>query len=148
MPKQGKGPLVVSPGNIYLVSSGMMSEHTVSYNMASQVLPHPKDAILFVGYSDPDSPAGRIKATNHGDIVKPNGKGQGYPLKCRIECFDFSGHATRAALINYACTLSPKTVVLVHGDPEATASMQAELSRKLPNTHIIIPPPGKTIRLD
>ena len=148
LPKQGKGPLVVSPGNIYLVSSGMMSEHTVSYNMASQVLPHPKDAILFVGYSDPDSPAGRIKATNHGDIVKPNGKGQGYPLKCRIECFDFSGHATRAALINYACTLTPKTVVLVHGDPEATASMQAELSQKLPGTTIVVPEPGKTIRLD
>ena len=148
LPKQGKSPLIVSPGNIYLVSSGMMSEHTVSYNMASQVLPHPKDAILFVGYSDPDSPAGRIKATKHGDIVKPSGKGQGYPVNCRIECFDFSGHATRAALIDYACTLAPKTILLVHGDPEATASMQAELRTKLPQTNIIIPEPGKTIRLD
>lgn len=148
LPKPGKGPLLVSPGNIYLVSSGMMSEHTVSYNMASQVLPHPKDAILFVGYSDPDSPAGRIKATPHGEIVKPNGKGQGYPVLCRIECFDFSGHATRQALINYACTLAPSKVVLVHGDPEATASMQAELNEKMPYADIIIPPPGKTIRLD
>lgn len=148
LPKQGKAPLIVSPGNIYLVSSGMMSEHTVSYNMASQVLPRPNDAILFVGYSDPDSPAGRIKATNHGDIVKPNGKGQGYPLRCRIECFDFSGHATREALINYACKLNPQTIVLVHGDPEATASMQAELEIKLPQSTIVVPPPGKTIRLD
>ena len=39
-------------------------------------------------------------------------------------------------------------VVLVHGDPEATASMQAELNEKMPYADIIIPPPGKTIRLD
>lgn len=148
LPKQGKGPLIVSPGNIYLVSSGMMSEHTVSYNMASQVLPHPKDAILFVGYSDPESPAGRIKATPHGQIVKPNGKGQGYPVLCRTECFDFSGHATRGALINYACQLAPQTVVLVHGDADALASMHAELTEKLPQSRIIIPTPGKAIRLD
>ena len=148
LPKQGKGPLIVSPGNIYLVSSGMMSEHTVSYNMAAQVLPHPKDAILFVGYSDPESPAGRIKATPHGQNVKPAGKGQGYPLLCRTECFDFSGHATRSALLDYACRLSPKTILLVHGDTEALASMHSELTERLPDTHVMIPPPGKTIRLD
>ncbi|MBQ9096343.1 MAG: hypothetical protein IJY53_08405, partial [Akkermansia sp.] len=48
----------------------------------------------------------------------------------------------------YACRLAPKTVVLVHGDPQATASMQAELSIKLPGSDIIIPTPGKTLRLD
>jgi Cft2 family RNA processing exonuclease len=125
----------------------MMSEHTVSYKMAAQVLPHKNDAILFVGYSDPESPAGRIKATQPGENVKLNGKGQAYPLLCRTECFDFSGHATRAALVDYACRLRPHTVVLVHGDEEAMASMQATLTEALPDSRILCPRPGKTVRL-
>ncbi|MBQ8479355.1 MAG: MBL fold metallo-hydrolase [Akkermansia sp.] len=147
LPKQDKGPLVATPGNIYLVSSGMMSEHTVSYKMAAQVLPHKNDAILFVGYSDPESPAGRIKATKPGENVKLNGKGQAYPLLCRTECFDFSGHATRSALVDYACRLRPHTVVLVHGDEDAMASMQATLTDALPDSRILCPRPGKTVRL-
>lgn len=39
LPKKGVAPLIASPGNIYLVSSGMMSEHTVSHSLAEQVLP-------------------------------------------------------------------------------------------------------------
>lgn len=149
LPRQGKAPLVVSPGNIYLVSSGMMSEHTVSHILASQVLPHPKDAILFVGYSDPESPAGILKAAKHGDAVHLQKKGgQAYPLNCRLECFDFSGHATRQALLDYAVTLAPSTILLVHGDTEALAWMQQKLAELLPGTRTLIPHPGESYRLD
>lgn len=148
LPKKGVAPLIASPGNIYLVSSGMMSEHTVSHSLAEQVLPHPADGILFVGYSDPDSPAGKVKATPHGEPVSLRAKGgQAYPLKCRIESFDFSGHATREALVEYACSLTPEKVLLVHGDPEALLWMQQQLQQALPQAEIIIPEPGKTIRL-
>ncbi len=149
LPKQGKAPLLASGGNIYLVSSGMMSEHTVSNTLAAQVLVKPQDAILFVGYSDPESPAGRIKATEPGGLVRLKDKGgQAYPISCRIERFDFSGHATRQALLRYACSLEPKTIILVHGDEEALASMQATLSERLPGTNILIPAPGKPLRLE
>ena len=149
LPKQGKAPLIASPGNIYLVSSGMMSEHTVSNMLASQVLPHPNDAILFVGYSDPDSPAGKIKATAHGNLVKLREKdGQALPVRCRIENFDFSGHATRDALIDYAVALAPRTILLVHGDAEALAQTQKTLQERLPQSQIFIPQPGKSYRLD
>ncbi len=148
MPKQGKAPLSVSGGNIYLVSSGMMSEHTVSNMLAAQVLPQQKHAILFVGYSDPESPAGRIKATPAGGLVRLRDKGgQAYPVNCRIERFDFSGHATRSALLDYACRLAPRHVVLVHGDNEALASMRAELEQRLPGSSIHIPLPGKPLQL-
>lgn len=149
LPQHGKGPLLASPGNIYMVSSGMMSEHTVSNQLAAQILTHPKDAILFVGYSDPESPAGRIKATEPGGLVRLSNKGTGqaYPLRCRKECFDFSGHAPRQSMVEYACKLAPRTIVLVHGDEDALASMKATLSEALPDTRIIIPAPGKAIRL-
>lgn len=149
LPKPGKAPLVVSPGNIYLVSSGMMSEHTVSHHIAEQIVTHPKDSILFVGYSDPDSPAGKIKTTNHGDLVRLREKGgQAFPLNCRVESFDFSGHATREALVAYAGRLSPKKVLLVHGDPEAMEWMRSAISKELPDAEVLIPQPGKPCRLD
>ncbi len=149
LPQQGKAPLVASAGNIYLVSSGMMSEHTVSNALAAQVLPRANDAILFVGYSDPESPAGRIKASEQGGLVRLKDKGgQAYPVNCRIECFDFSGHATRQALLDYACRLSPSRIVLVHGDEEALASMRATLAERLPGTDVLVPETGKPLRLD
>lgn len=135
----------VSPGNIYLVSSGMMSPHTLSNRLAAQVLPREKDALLIVGYSDPDSPAGRIRAAAPGSLVRLGDDpehGQAYPLKCRVECFDFSGHAPRQALLDYAKKLSPRHIVLVHGDEDALGQMRDLLAQALPNTPITIPPPG------
>ncbi len=149
LPRQGKAPLIASGGNIYLVSSGMMSEHTVSNTLAAQVLVRPQDAILFVGYSDPESPAGRIKTTESGGLVRLKDKGgQAYPLHCRIERFDFSGHATRQALLDYACRLSPSRIILVHGDAEALESMRLELTARLPEADILIPEPLKPLRLE
>lgn len=148
LPKAGLAPLIPSPGNIYLVSSGMMSEHTVSHMLAQYVITHPQDAILFVGYSDPDSPAGHVKAAHPGELVKLQEKGgSSYPLRCRVECFDFSGHATREALLDYACRLKPATIVLIHGEPEALSWMQRNLSARLPDTDILIPHPGKVYTL-
>lgn len=149
LPRQGTAPLVASPGNIYLVSSGMMSEHTVSHTLAEQIITHPDDAILFVGYSDPETPAGKIKAAHHSEMVHLREKGgQAYPLKCRVECFDFSGHATRQALIDYACRLHPRKVLLVHGDPPAVESMRKELERLMPDSEIVVPEPGKPVTLE
>ena len=64
-----------------------------------------------------------------------------------MECFDFSGHATRRALIDYACKLAPKKVLLVHGDPPALDSLSAELQERMPDTEIIVPEPGKPVHL-
>ena len=148
LPKKGKAPLVASPGNIYLVSSGMMSEHTVSHVLAEQIVTHPKDAILLVGYSDPDSPAGKIRGSAPGELVRLREKGgQAYPRNCRLECFDFSGHATRHALVDYARRLAPRKVILVHGDPAALEWMQQAIQAELPQTEVIIPEPGKAISL-
>ncbi len=148
LPRKGKGTLNASAGNIYLVSSGMMSEHTISHLLGEQILPRRKDCILFVGYSDPDSPAGSIKATEPGQLVRLRQKGgQAYPLNCRTERFDFSGHATREALVNYCVELSPPQIVLVHGDIDAMLSMKETLSELLPESEIIIPKPGVNYQL-
>lgn len=151
LPRSGDAPLQLSAGNIYLVSSGMMSPHTLSNILAAQALPREKDAILFVGYSDPDSPAARIKAAAPGELVRLGDTpehGQAHPRRCRVESFDFSGHAPRTALLDYAAKLEPKHIVLVHGDGAALSEMHRLLSERLPHTRITIPEPGRPCRLD
>ncbi len=150
-PRDSDVPLRVSPGNIYLVSGGMMSPHTLSNTLAAQILPHPADAILFVGYSDPDSPAARIKNAQHGDLVrlgKDADVGQAYPVECRVESFDFSGHAPRTALLDYARRLHPRVILLVHGDDDALSGMRDELRHFLPDdVTLCIPEPGHRYKL-
>ncbi len=148
-PRRGKGAITASPGNIYLVSSGMMSEHTISHQLAEQMLPRKNDSILFVGYSDPDTPAGAVKATKYGDGVATRAKSkQTYPLLCRTEQFDFSGHASRQSLVDYAVQLKPETILLVHGDPEALESMKETLESLLPATRIFIPEANQTVIIE
>lgn len=145
IPRSTDAGFPLSPGNIYLVSSGMMSPHTLSNRLAAQALTHPENALLIVGYSDPDSPAGRVRATKPGELVRLGEQadhGQAYPLLCRMECFDFSGHAPRAALLEYAQRLAPRHIVLVHGDEAALADMRELLEQRLPSATITIPPPG------
>jgi Cft2 family RNA processing exonuclease len=61
--------------------------------------------------------------------------------------FQFSAHASRESLIDYAKTLSPKKIVLVHGDRPAVEWMRAKLIVDLPNTEVIVPTPGVEIEL-
>lgn len=151
LPKDAASVMVPDPGNIYLVSSGMMSAHTLSNRLAAYVLPHKRNSILFVGYSDPDSPASRIKNARPGELVRLGDKperGQAYPVNCRVECFDFSGHATKEALLHYAGRLKPRKVILVHGDERALEEMRILLEQRLHGAQIIQPQPGVAYELE
>ena len=46
-------------GHIYLISSGMMTENTLSNVFAQEFLANERHSIFFVGYCDPESPAGK-----------------------------------------------------------------------------------------
>jgi Cft2 family RNA processing exonuclease len=76
---------------------------------------------------DPDKPAQRVR--------------------CNIEQFQFSAHATRESLIDYAKKVSPRKIVLVHGDPPAVEWMRATLAAELPGSEVIIPMPGMELEL-
>jgi Cft2 family RNA processing exonuclease len=96
-----------------------------------------------VGYADPDSPAGHIRAGQTGDKVILDPKRPPVARRCEMEIFDFSGHATRESLLEYILKVKPKKAFLVHGDPRASAWFVAQLKEKLPSTEAIIPEPGK-----
>lgn len=132
---------------IFALSSGMMTENTLSNIFARRVLGDANQSLFFVGYSDPESPAGRVRAAHHGDEVVLDAKLPPVKLRCHMEEFNFSAHASRESLLKYAIALRPKKIILVHGDRAAIDWFQLKLYRELPETEVIIPEPGKGTEL-
>ena len=125
----------------------MMTPKTLSNIFARRIVENPRHSIFFVGYADPESPAGILRDTqSRGPVVlDPDEPAQ--PVRCHIEQFQFSAHASREDLIAYAKKLSPKKIVLVHGDPPAVEWVRATLTTDLPNCELIVPAPGAEIEL-
>ena len=134
-------------GHIYLISSGMMTENTLSNIFAQEFLAQERHSIFFVGYCDPESPAGRLRATKQGDMVTMNAVYGPQPVRCRVQHFDFTAHAQREDLLAYILEVQPRVCVLVHGDPPALAWFQQELAAKAPGMKVVIPPSGEKIEL-
>ena len=132
---------------IFAISSGMMTENTLSNIFARKILGDPKQSLFFVGYSDPDSPSGKLRAAKRGDPVQLDSKLPAIPLECEVKEFNFSAHATRDSLLNYAIALKPQKIILVHGDRPAIDWFHLRLHRDLPETEVIIPEPGVKIPL-
>ncbi|MEJ6570768.1 MAG: MBL fold metallo-hydrolase [Akkermansiaceae bacterium] len=140
--RRKRAPIVNNPGCIYALSSGMMTEKTVSNNFARGFIDNPKNTLLFVGYADPASPAGHIRAGKTGDMINLDPEQPPVQMNCPMEIFDFSGHATRDDLLNYILRVKPKKTLLVHGDIAATEWFAEQLKEKLPDSEVIIPTPG------
>jgi Cft2 family RNA processing exonuclease len=132
---------------IYALSSGMMTENTLSNIFAKKVLPDPSQYLFFVGYADPNSPAGHVRNATPGSNVQLTSNGAPVPFHCHRDIFTFSAHARREDLLAYAIKVNPKTVLLVHGDDPAIEWFKRELYAALPGTKVIAPPPGQEIEL-
>ena len=141
--KKRKGPIPFHPGCIYALSSGMMSEKTVSNNFARQgVLENAKHGLFFVGYADPETPGGKIRTAQPGDSIVLDPAYPPVKLNCETRIFDFSGHSIREDIADYIVKVAPKKTFLVHGDDGAVAWFRQEIARRLPSTEIIVPEPG------
>jgi Cft2 family RNA processing exonuclease len=135
------------PGRVYVLSSGMMIPKTLSNVLAHRLIENPQHSIFFVGYANPESPAGLLRKTGTNGEVSLDPDKPAQRVRCHIEEFQFSAHATREALIDYAKKLSPGKVVLVHGDPPAVEWMRSTLSVQLPCSQVIVPEPGVELEL-
>ena len=128
---------------LYIVSSGMLVEHTPSYILASGLVGHTRNTIGFVGYCDPDTPGGKLLATKHGDSFLFEKAQVKAKVKCRIDRFELSGHADREDLLEFAIQAAPRSIVLTHGDQPARDWFAAQFGRKMPKTKVLDPVPGK-----
>lgn len=134
-------------GRIFVLSAGMMTENTAAHDMALRLIGDERHAIFFVGYSDPETPGGRLKAAAPGQTFLFSAGGGEVTRRCEVKDFDLTAHANREDLLDFVSQVEPSVIVLGHGDPASREWFVSEISRNHPRIRIANPQPGETISL-
>ncbi len=141
----GKSP---SPPAIYVLSSGMLVENTPSYKAAAALIENNRNAILFCGYCDPDTPGGKLLQKQPGDSFEFEALDFRGQVKAEIGQLDLSGHADREELLEFALAIQPRNLVLTHGDTNAREWFRQAFERLEIPSRIVDLQPLKTVTLD
>lgn len=136
----GRVPIDYEPRTIYALSSGMMTEGTTSNSFAWKFVDNPRNAVAFVGYTDPESPGYRLRMARTGDKVKFAPDLPPVEVHARIETFDLSAHATREQIAEYVEKVRPKKLIMVHGEEPSQAWFTARFAETLNGGTQIIQP--------
>ncbi|MEL0098213.1 MAG: MBL fold metallo-hydrolase RNA specificity domain-containing protein, partial [Opitutae bacterium] len=86
--------------------------------LATSMLGDNRNGIFFVGYCDPNTPGGQLLEGNLGDEFLFDEVDIRTVIRASVKKYDLSGHADRDELLAFAQSLSPRKIVLHHGDPE------------------------------
>jgi Cft2 family RNA processing exonuclease len=131
-------------GRIFVVTAGMMSEHTAAHDLAMRMIGDERQAIFFVGYADPDTPGGRLKAAAPGATFIFSGSAGEVTKRCQIEDFDLTAHANREELLDFVSQVNPRVVFLGHGDAVSRQWFEEQIRSRHPRMRIVQPVPGKS----
>jgi Cft2 family RNA processing exonuclease len=134
-------------GRLFVITAGMMSENTASFNLALRMIGDERHAIFFVGYADPDAPGGRLKASVVGEpfILDPNA--EKVTRRCEVEDFDLTAHANREDLLDLVGKVEPRTVLLSHGEADSLTWFTAQIHARYPKIKIVQPRPGEAVEV-
>ena len=135
----------LSGGKIFVITAGMMSENTAAHDLAKRMIGDERQSIFFVGYADPDSPAGRLKAAKPGEtFVFSPGAGQ-VTKNCDVQDFDLTAHANREDLLEFVGQVAPRAILLGHGDDRARQWFEEQIRLRWPKIKVFQPQPAKTV---
>jgi Cft2 family RNA processing exonuclease len=132
-------------GKIFVITAGMMSENTAAHDLAKRMIGDERQSIFFVGYADPDSPAGRLKAAKAGETFVFSPSAGKVTKNCDVLDFDLTAHANRDDLLEFVGQVSPRTVLLGHGDAAARNWFEENIRERWPKMKIIQPQPMKRV---
>ena len=134
-------------GRLFVITAGMMSENTASFKLAQRMIGDERHAIFFVGYADPDTPGGRLKASKPGEpfLLGP-GAGK-VTRRCEVEDFDLTAHANREDLLDFVGEVEPRVVLLSHGEDDSRDWFTAQIHARYPKIKIIQPKPGEAVEV-
>lgn len=135
----------LSGGKIFVLTAGMMSENTAAHDLALRMIGDQRQSIFFVGYADPDTPGGRLKASALGQTFVFSGRGGEVTRQCTLEDFDLTAHANRNELLEFVGKVNPRTVVLGHGEPSSKAWFEEQIRMQHPKMRVVQPKPGESI---
>jgi Cft2 family RNA processing exonuclease len=132
-------------GNIFVLTAGMLTECTPAHDLALRMMAHERQAIFFVGYADPGTPGGRLKASKPGETFIFSASAGEVTRHCEVEEFDLTAHANREALLDFACALSPRAILLGHGEADSRQWFEEQIRDRQPQIKIIQPAPGLVV---
>jgi len=137
----------LSGGLIFVITAGMMSENTAAHNLAARMMNDEHQAIFFVGYTDPDTPGGRLKASIHGEPFIFSPSAGELTRRCEIEDFDLTAHANRGDLLDFVGQVDPRAVLLGHGEAASRTWFEEQIRERYPKIKVIQPGPGDAIEV-
>ena len=137
----------IGGGKIFVITAGMMTEKTAAHELALRLAGDPQHAIFFVGYADPDTPGGRLKAAKDGETFHFSTSGGELTRRCEVDDFDLTAHANRDDLLEFAGEVNPRTILLGHGDAESRRWFEEKIRERYPKMRVIQPQPGLSVEV-
>ncbi len=137
----------LSGGRIFVLTAGMMSEHTAAHDLAARMIGDERQSIFFVGYADPDTPGGRLKAARRGETFVFSPSAGKVTVRCDVQDFDLTAHANRNDLLDFVGHVSPRAVLLGHGGDHSRKWFEDQIRARHPKIKILQPQPGKVVEV-
>jgi Cft2 family RNA processing exonuclease len=134
-------------GRIFVMTAGMMSENTAAHNLALRMIGDERHSIFFVGYTDPDTPGGRLRVAKPGETFLFSPSGGQVTRRCAMEEFDLTAHANREELLDFVGRVDPRTVLLTHGEDAARNWFEEQIHERYPKIQVRQPGPGETLEV-
>jgi len=128
-------------GKIFVITAGMMSENTAAHDLAARMIGDERQNIFFVGYADPESPAGRLKAAKQGETFVFSPRAGRVTKRCDMQDFDLTAHANREDMLEFVGRVAPRAVLLGHGDADARNWFEEQIRARWPKVKILQPQP-------
>jgi Cft2 family RNA processing exonuclease len=132
-------------GRIFVITSGMMAENTAAHDLAARMIGDERQSIFFVGYADPGTPGGRLKAAKPGETFVFSPSAGRVTRNCDVQDFDLTAHANRDDLLDFVGQVSPRAVLLGHGDADSRQWFEEQIRARHPKIKIIQPQLGKSV---
>jgi Cft2 family RNA processing exonuclease len=143
--KEELDTIKLGAGRIFVLTAGMLTESTPAHDLALRMMDDPRQAIFFVGYADPDTPGGRLKASKPGETFLFSADAGQVTRRCEVQEFDLTAHANREALLDFAAKVSPRVILLGHGESSSRQWFEEQLRARLPAARIVQPAPGLVV---
>jgi Cft2 family RNA processing exonuclease len=137
----------LSGGRIFVITAGMMSENTAAHNLALRMIGDERQSIFFVGYTDPDTPGGRLRTARQGQTFQFSPSGGEVTRLCDIQEFDLTAHANREEMLDFVSQAEPRTVLLTHGEEGSRNWFEQQIRARHPKVKVLQPAPGSTVEV-